>query len=158
MFQHKVAHKCILYQATSGQRSCRGVLVSWGLVHNDGFGVWGLGFGAVSVVMQVLYRTAVVKTSTYIPTLSYGHDLRIATERSWIQVAGMRFLWRVHGLSLRDRVSSSDIWRDSLEGLLIPPGLGALQGFPGGAGKVLLVKKEALHTLVIPLSSQPNFK
>lgn len=69
---------------------CRGVLVSWGLIHNDGF-------GAVSVVMQVLYRTVVVKTdlSVYIPTLSYGHELRIATEktRSWIQAAGMTFLW-----------------------------------------------------------------
>lgn len=42
----------------------------------------GLEF-AVSVVMQVLYQTIVVKTylSVYIPTLSYGHELQIAIEK-----------------------------------------------------------------------------
>ena len=47
-----------------------------------------------------------------VPTLNYGHELWVVTERmrSRIQVAKMSFLCRVAGLSLRDRVRSSDIW------------------------------------------------
>ncbi len=47
--------------------------------------------------------------SIYVPTLTYGHELWIMTERtsSRIQAAEMRFLRRVAGRSLRDRVRSS---------------------------------------------------
>ncbi|KAK0135127.1 hypothetical protein N1851_029060 [Merluccius polli] len=72
--------------------------------------------GAASAVMWVLYQN-VVKTEmsrkakvliyqlSYIPTLTYGHELWIVTERtrSRIQAAEMSFLPRVVGLSLRDR-------------------------------------------------------
>ena len=54
--------------------------------------------------------------SIYVPTLTDGHELWVMSERtrSRIQVAEMSFLLRrVSGLSLRDRVRSSDIRRDS---------------------------------------------
>ncbi|KAL6462549.1 hypothetical protein MHYP_G00289710 [Metynnis hypsauchen] len=79
--------------------------------------------GAASAVMWTLYRSVMVKRelsqkaklsiyrSIYVPTLTYGHELWVVTERtrSWIQVAEMSFLRRVAGLSLRDRVRSSVI-------------------------------------------------
>lgn len=79
--------------------------------------------GAASAVMRSLYRSIVVKRelsqkaklsiyrSIYIPTLTYGHELWVVTERmrSRVQAAEMSFLRRVAGLSLRDRVRSSDI-------------------------------------------------
>ncbi|KAK0140999.1 hypothetical protein N1851_021987 [Merluccius polli] len=82
--------------------------------------------GAASAVMRALYRTVVVKRelsrkaklsidqSIYVPTLTYGHELWVVTERTRlrIQAAEMSFLRRVAGLSLRDRVRSSDIRRE----------------------------------------------
>ncbi|KAK7939602.1 hypothetical protein WMY93_002928 [Mugilogobius chulae] len=70
---------------------------------------------------QSLYRTVVVKKelsrkanlsiyrSIYVPTLTYGHELWVMTERtrSRIQAVEMSFLRRVAGRSLRDRVRSS---------------------------------------------------
>ncbi|KAL6484891.1 hypothetical protein MHYP_G00069360 [Metynnis hypsauchen] len=78
--------------------------------------------GQVAAVMRSLYRTVVVKRelshkaklsvywSVYIPTLTYGHDLWVMTERmrSQIQVAEMGFLRRVASYTLLDRVSSSE--------------------------------------------------
>ncbi|KAI3372494.1 hypothetical protein L3Q82_022695 [Scortum barcoo] len=79
--------------------------------------------GAASAVMRSVYRTVVVKKelsrkaklsiyrSIYVPTLTYGHELWVMTERtrsadtSW--PAKMSFLRRVAGRSLRDRVRSS---------------------------------------------------
>ncbi|KAK3519769.1 hypothetical protein QTP70_003908 [Hemibagrus guttatus] len=77
--------------------------------------------GAAEAVMRSMYRSVVVKKelsrkaklsiyqSIYIPTLTYGHELWVMTERVRfrIQVAEMSFLRRVVGLSLRDRVRSS---------------------------------------------------
>ncbi|KAK3559606.1 hypothetical protein QTP86_013548 [Hemibagrus guttatus] len=77
--------------------------------------------GAAAAVMQSMYRSVVVKKelnrkaklsiyqSIYVPTLTYGHELWVMTERvrSWIQAAEMSFLRRVVGRSLRDRVRSS---------------------------------------------------
>ena len=77
--------------------------------------------GAASAVMRSLYRSVVVKKelsckaklsiyrSIYVPTLTYGHELWVMTERtrSRIQAAEMSFLRRVAGRSLRDRVRSS---------------------------------------------------
>uniref|UniRef100_A0A3Q3XBL8 RING-type domain-containing protein n=1 Tax=Mola mola TaxID=94237 RepID=A0A3Q3XBL8_MOLML len=76
-----------------------------------------------SAVMRTLKRSVVVKRelsqkaklsiyrSIYVPTLTYGHELWVVTERmrSRIQAAEMSFLRRVAGLSLRDRVRSTDI-------------------------------------------------
>ncbi|KAI3355238.1 hypothetical protein L3Q82_018092, partial [Scortum barcoo] len=49
--------------------------------------------------------------SIYVPTLTYGHELWVMTDRRtrsrWIQAAEMSFLRRVAGRSLRDRVRSS---------------------------------------------------
>ncbi|CAM4549683.1 unnamed protein product [Leuciscus chuanchicus] len=58
---------------------------------------------AASAVMQSIYR------SIYVPTLTYGHELWVMTERtrSRIQAAEMSFLRTVAGRSLRDRVRSS---------------------------------------------------
>ena len=90
--------------------------------------------GAASAVMRALYRSVVVKKelsrkaklsiyrSIYLPTLTYGHELWVVTERtrSRIQAAEMSFLRRVAGLSLRDRVRSSDIRRElGVEPLLL---------------------------------------
>uniref|UniRef100_A0A669BJZ3 Reverse transcriptase domain-containing protein n=1 Tax=Oreochromis niloticus TaxID=8128 RepID=A0A669BJZ3_ORENI len=57
--------------------------------------------------------------SIYVPTLTYGHELWVVTERtrSRIQAAEMSFLRRVAGLSLRDRVRSLAI----REGLRVEP-------------------------------------
>ncbi len=46
--------------------------------------------------------------SIFVPTLSYGHELWVVTERtrSQVQAAEMSFLCRVAGLSHRDRVRS----------------------------------------------------
>ncbi|KAM4590384.1 uncharacterized protein V3H82_004354 [Fundulus diaphanus] len=79
--------------------------------------------GAASAVKRALYRSVVVKRelsqkaklsiyrSIYVPTLIYGHELWVVTERtrSRIQAAEMSFLRSVSGLSLRDRVRSSVI-------------------------------------------------
>ncbi|KAK3518826.1 hypothetical protein QTP70_014865 [Hemibagrus guttatus] len=77
--------------------------------------------GAAAAVMRSMYRSVVVKKelsqkaklliyqSIYVPTLTYGHELWVMTERvrSPIQAAEMSFLHRVAGRSLRDRVRSS---------------------------------------------------
>ncbi|KAK3551482.1 hypothetical protein QTP70_017389, partial [Hemibagrus guttatus] len=77
--------------------------------------------GAAAAVMRSMYRSVVVKKelsrkaklsiyqSIYVPTLTYGHELWVMTERvrSRIQAAEMSFLHRVAGHSLRDRVRSS---------------------------------------------------
>ncbi|TWW61130.1 hypothetical protein D4764_05G0012200 [Takifugu flavidus] len=79
--------------------------------------------GEASAVMRTLHRSVVVKRelrlsaqlsiyrSIFVPTLSYGHELWVMTERtrSRVQAAEMSFLRRVVGLSLRDRVRSSAI-------------------------------------------------
>ncbi|KAK3549179.1 hypothetical protein QTP70_033971 [Hemibagrus guttatus] len=73
--------------------------------------------GAAAAVMRSMYRTVVVKKelsrkaklsiyqSIYVPTLTYGHELWVMTERVRfrIQAAEMSFLRRVAGRSLRDR-------------------------------------------------------
>ncbi|KAK3536643.1 hypothetical protein QTP86_015444, partial [Hemibagrus guttatus] len=77
--------------------------------------------GAAAAVMRSMYRSVVVKKelsrkaklsiyqSIYAPTLTYGHELWVMTERvrSRIQAAEMSFLRRVAGRSLRDMVRSS---------------------------------------------------
>ncbi|CAF3333272.1 unnamed protein product [Rotaria sp. Silwood2] len=84
--------------------------------------------GAASGFLRSLYRSVVTKTelnkktkmaifkSVYRPTLIYGHEQWVLTEklRSRIQSAEMRFLRRVAGLTLRDKIRSSDI-RESLQ-------------------------------------------
>ncbi|KAK3544536.1 hypothetical protein QTP86_015589 [Hemibagrus guttatus] len=76
---------------------------------------------AAAAVMRSMYRSVVVKKelsrkaklsiyqSIYVPTLTYGHELWVMTERvrSRIQAAEMSFLCRMAGRSLRDRVRSS---------------------------------------------------
>ncbi len=75
----------------------------------------------IGAAMRSMYRSVVVKKelsrkaklsiyrSIYVPTLTYGHELWVMTERtrSRIQAAEMSFLRRVAGRSLRDRVRSS---------------------------------------------------
>ncbi|KAK3525020.1 hypothetical protein QTP86_013357 [Hemibagrus guttatus] len=77
--------------------------------------------GAAATLMRSMYRSVVVKKelsrkaklsiyqSIYAPTLTYGHELWVMTERVRfrIQAAEMSFLRRVAGHSLRDRVRSS---------------------------------------------------
>ena len=79
--------------------------------------------GAASAVMRTLYSSVVVKRelsrgaklsiyrSIFVPTLTYGHELWVVTERmrSRVQAAEMSFLRRAAGFSLRDRVRSSAI-------------------------------------------------
>ena len=101
-------------------------------------------FGAASAMMRALCRAVVVKKelsrkaklsiywSIYVPTLTYGHELWVVTERmrSRIQAAEMSFLRGVAGLSLRDRVRSSDIWRElGVEPLLLCVERGQLRWF-----------------------------
>ena len=94
----------------------------------------GRRIGAAGAVLQSLYRTVVTKRelsrkaklsiyrSVFIPTLIYGHERWVMTERtrSRIQAAEMSFLRRVAGVSLRDRVRSSVIReRLGVESLLL---------------------------------------
>jgi len=100
---------------------------SSGLFTSEGKMEWEMDrrIGAASAVMPALYRSVVMKRelslkaklsiyrSIYIPTLTYGHELWVTeTMRSRIQAADMSFLCRVAGLSVRDRVRSSDIRRE----------------------------------------------
>ncbi|TWW57321.1 R2DM Retrovirus-related Pol polyprotein from type II retrotransposable element [Takifugu flavidus] len=90
--------------------------------------------GVASTVMRTLHRSVVVKRelsrkakvsiyrSIFVPTLTYGHELWVMTERtrSRVQAAEMSFLRRVAGLSLRDRVRSSAIREElGVESLLL---------------------------------------
>ncbi|TWW67234.1 hypothetical protein D4764_02G0002750 [Takifugu flavidus] len=90
--------------------------------------------GAASAVMRTLHRSVVVKRelsrkaklsiyrSIFVPTLTYGHELWVMTERtrSRVQAAEMSFLRRVAGLSLRDGVRSSAIREElGVESLLL---------------------------------------
>ncbi|KAK3506845.1 hypothetical protein QTP70_029252 [Hemibagrus guttatus] len=90
--------------------------------------------GAVAAVMRSMYRSVVVKKelsrkaklsiyqSIYVPTLTYGHELWVMTERirARIQAAEMSFLHSVAGRSLRDRVRSSVTWEElGVEPLLL---------------------------------------
>ena len=84
--------------------------------------------------MRQLHRSAVPKrrlctkaklsiiTSVYDPVLTYGHECWIMNEkvRSRVQAAELRFLRRISGLTLLDKVKSADI-RESLniESLLL---------------------------------------
>jgi len=82
--------------------------------------------GAASAVMRALYRSIVVKRelsrkaklaiyrSIYVPTLTYGHEPWVVTDRMRLQIqaAKVSFRRKVAGLSLRDRVRSSDIRRE----------------------------------------------
>ena len=75
--------------------------------------------GAASAVVQTLYRSSVGKTelsqkarlsvyrSIFVPTLTYGHELWVVTEkmRFQIQVVEMGFLHRVARVSLRDTLA-----------------------------------------------------
>ena len=82
----------------------------------------GRRIGAAGAVLQSLYRTVVrkrelsqkAKLSVYqaifVPTLTYGHEGWVMTERTRIQAAEMGFLRRVAGVSFRDKVRSSVIW------------------------------------------------
>ncbi|TWW59701.1 hypothetical protein D4764_06G0012310 [Takifugu flavidus] len=80
-----------------------------------------LGILFTSEVKKELSRKAKLSIyrSIYVPVLTYGHQRWVMTERtrSRIQAAEMSFLRRVAGLSLRDRVRSSDI----REGLGVEP-------------------------------------
>ncbi|XP_042604086.1 uncharacterized protein LOC122141275 [Cyprinus carpio] len=76
--------------------------------------------GAASALMRLMYLPVVVKKelscklklsiylSIYVPTLTYGHELWVMTERtrSRIQAAEMSFLHRVAGCSLREGLRS----------------------------------------------------
>ncbi len=73
-----------------------------------------------ALIMRSMYQSVVMKKelsckaklwiyqSIYVPTLTYGHELWVMTERtrSRILAAKIRFLRRVAGRSLRDRVRS----------------------------------------------------
>ncbi|KAK3561458.1 hypothetical protein QTP86_002817 [Hemibagrus guttatus] len=95
---------------------------------------------AAAAVMRSMYRSVVVK-SIYVPTLTYGHELWVMTERirSRIQAAEMSFLRSVVGRSLRDRVRSSITWEEfGVEPLLLHinllrrPGLQSSASFDAG--------------------------
>lgn len=62
------------------------------------------------MIKKELNRKAklVIYQSVYITTLTYGHDLWVVTLRitSPVQAAEMGFLFRMAGLSLKDRLKS----------------------------------------------------
>lgn len=78
-----------------------------------------------SSVIRTGGRTVVVKRelreSIYTPTLIYGRELWVVTERAKLQIqeAEISFLRSIDGLSSKDRVRSSDIRRDLRVQLLL---------------------------------------
>ena len=84
--------------------------------------------GKASAVMRALNHSVVLKRelskkaklsvfkSIFVPILTYGHESWVMTERvrSQVQAAEMKFLRRVHGVTLLDQVRSSTI-RKSLD-------------------------------------------
>lgn len=78
-----------------------------------------------SSVIRTGGRTVVVKRelreSIYTPTLIYGRELWVVTERAKLQIqeAEISFLRSIDGLSSKDRVRSSDIRRDLRVELLL---------------------------------------
>ena len=84
--------------------------------------------GKASAVMRALHYSVVMKRelskkaklsvfrSIFVPILTYGHESWVMTERmrSQVQACEMRFLRRIHGVTLLDKVRSSEI-RDSLK-------------------------------------------
>ncbi|TWW62062.1 hypothetical protein D4764_04G0007090 [Takifugu flavidus] len=97
--------------------------------------------GAASTVMRTLHRSVVIYRSIFVPTLTYGHELWVMTERtrSRVQAAEMSFLRRVAGLSLRDRVRSSAIREElGVQPLLlrVPP-VGDPREDPGHVGETM---------------------
>ena len=79
--------------------------------------------GKTSAVMHQLHRSVVLKRelctkaklsifrSVYVPILTYGHECWILNEkkRSRVQAAEIEFLLRISGLTLLDKVKSTDI-------------------------------------------------
>ena len=90
--------------------------------------------GKASAVMQVLYHSVVMKRelsvkaklaifrSIFVPILTYGHESWVMTEktRSQVQAAEMRFLRRIKGVTLLDKVPNSKIQESlNVESLLL---------------------------------------
>ena len=100
-------------------------------------------YGAASAVIRALYRTVVVKRglsqkaklsiyqSIFVPTLTYGHELCVVTERmrSRIQVAEMSFLRRVAGLSFIGWGAQTSGGSSEVEPLLLRVERGQLRWF-----------------------------
>ena len=111
--------------------------------------------GTASAILRSLYRSVVTKkevsrrtgmaifNAVYRPTLIYGHEQRVMTERirPRIRAAEMRFVRRAARLTLRDRIRSSTI-RESLkaESLLLYIERSQLRGL----GHVLRMARERL--------------
>lgn len=77
----------------------------------DGQPVWGGACGNTGAVPDCCSEEraesqgeAPALASVCVSTLIYGHDLWAVTKRTRIQVAEMRFLWKVAGLSLREEL------------------------------------------------------
>ena len=84
--------------------------------------------GKASAVMRALQRSIVMKKelsrtaklsvfkTVFVPILTYGHESWVVTERvrSRVQAAEMRFLRKIEGVTLLDKVRSSEI-RKSLD-------------------------------------------
>ncbi|KAK3547403.1 hypothetical protein QTP86_018910, partial [Hemibagrus guttatus] len=102
--------------------------------------------GAVAAVMRSMYRFVVVKNelsrkaklsiyqSIYVPTLTYGHELWVMTERirSRIQAAEMSFLRRLAGFFLKDK-NLKDVLTD-----LIPKEQSRIKNFKQQYGKTAI--------------------
>ncbi|KAK3518521.1 hypothetical protein QTP70_001509 [Hemibagrus guttatus] len=102
--------------------------------------------GAAAAVMRSMYRFVVVKNelsrkaklsiyqSIYVPTLTYGHELWVMTERirSRIQAAEMSFLRRLAGFFLKDK-NLKDVLTD-----LIPKEQSRIKNFKQQYGKTAI--------------------
>ncbi|KAK3527969.1 hypothetical protein QTP86_013084 [Hemibagrus guttatus] len=108
--------------------------------------------GAAAAVMRSMYRFVVVKKelsrkaklsiyqSIYVPTLTYGHELWVMTEREAVEVARASVSdasgtspWRgVPGISHREEAPGKT--QDTLERLCLSAGLGTPRGPSGRAG------------------------
>ena len=89
--------------------------------------------GKASAVMRQLYRLIVLKRDlctkaklsvfrlVFLPIITYGHECWVMTERvrSRIQAAEIGFLREIRGLSLLDKVKSTDIRQSLIKSLLL---------------------------------------
>ena len=90
--------------------------------------------GKASMVMRALQHSVVMKRelskaaklsvfkTIFVPILTYGHECWVMTERvrSQVQASEMRFLRRIEGVTLLDKVRSSEIRKSlNIEPLLL---------------------------------------
>ena len=87
--------------------------------------------------------------AVFVPILTYGHESRVMTERmrSQVQASEMRFLRRIEGVTLFNKMRSFEIWKSlNIEPLLLRIERSQLRWF----GQVSRVPQDRLPKQALP--------